>query len=237
MFQLRRRQSTGQALPEFALVLPILMVVLLIAIDFGRLFFGWVTLTNAARIAANYAAAEPTGPFGPGSEYETVVRNETNSSNCSLVSVSLPTFAPDTNVGSTATVSLTCNFKMLTPIIGGIVGDPLPLSATSKFVVRSGFVAGIPVAPPGPSVPPGPSAPPPSASPGPSPSPPAPCPSGTQAVPNLVGLTVGAARTLWRTTFTGSFSPNGLNNKIVTGQVPDVGTCQSPSSSMVVQHT
>jgi hypothetical protein len=229
----RGRLARGQALPEFALVLPVLMLVLLIAIDVGRLFYGWVNINNAARIAANYAAAAPTASFGPGSTYETTVRNETNNSNCALASVSAPAFAPDTNVGSTATVALSCSFKLLTPFISGFVGDPMTLSASSIFVIRSGFVAGVPVAPPGfPS-------PSPSASPDPSASPPPPCASGELAVPNLVGLTVQNARTAWTAAgFTGSFTPaNGQNNKIVTDQVPDVGSCEVPSTAMVVQHT
>ncbi|MDQ2683995.1 MAG: pilus assembly protein, partial [Chloroflexota bacterium] len=41
---------------EFALVLPILALLLVMAIDFGRVFFGWVALQNAARIAADTAA-------------------------------------------------------------------------------------------------------------------------------------------------------------------------------------
>jgi Flp pilus assembly protein TadG len=54
-----RRVSRGQALVEFALVLPVLALLLVVAIDFGRVFFGWVSLTNAARIGANYAGYTP----------------------------------------------------------------------------------------------------------------------------------------------------------------------------------
>ena len=45
---------------EFALMLPVFMLVLLLTIDLGRLYNGWVTLQNAARIGANYAALHPT---------------------------------------------------------------------------------------------------------------------------------------------------------------------------------
>jgi len=53
------RSRRGQSLVEFALVLPLLLVLLLMAVDFGRVYFGWVTLTNASRVGANYAAAPP----------------------------------------------------------------------------------------------------------------------------------------------------------------------------------
>ena len=52
-------RSRGQSLVEFALVLPMILLLMLIAIDFGRVFLGWVGLNNAARVAANYAALHP----------------------------------------------------------------------------------------------------------------------------------------------------------------------------------
>lgn len=234
------RRPGGQALPEFALVLPVLMLVLLIAVDVGRLFYAWVTINNATRIAANYAAAAPTASFGPGSEYETTVRNESQHGNCALASVSAPTFAPDTNVGSTATVSLSCSFEILTPFIGGFIGDPLTISASSTFVVRSGFVAGVPIAPPGfPTPTPMPTpTPDPSATLAPTPSPIPVCPSGELNIPNLVGLTVDQARADWTASgFTGSFDPaTGHGPQTVTGQNPSVGTCETPDTSVAVTY-
>ena len=40
-------------------MLPILALLLVMAVDFGRVFFGWVALQNAARIGADYAASGP----------------------------------------------------------------------------------------------------------------------------------------------------------------------------------
>ena len=41
---------------EFALVFPVILVLLMVAIDFGRVYLGWVNLQNMTRIAANFAA-------------------------------------------------------------------------------------------------------------------------------------------------------------------------------------
>ncbi len=46
----------GQALAEFALVVPVLIILVLGAIDFGRVFFAYVSVTNAARNGADYAS-------------------------------------------------------------------------------------------------------------------------------------------------------------------------------------
>jgi Flp pilus assembly protein TadG len=145
----RRRSSRGQSLVEFALVLPVLLILVLMAIDFGRLFSSWVTLNNAARVAANYAAANPYEAFGAGSDYETQVNKEgfgSLNATCATAGVPVPDFADtavDTNttkrnMGDVATVSISCNFKVLTPIISAVVGSSFPVSASSSFTIRTG---------------------------------------------------------------------------------------------------
>lgn len=51
-----RRRRKGQTLAEFAITLPILLLLLFGIIEFGRIFQAWVTLQNAARTAARYAS-------------------------------------------------------------------------------------------------------------------------------------------------------------------------------------
>ncbi len=46
----------GQSLAEFALILPVLVLLMLGTIDFGRVFFAYVSVTNAARNGADYAS-------------------------------------------------------------------------------------------------------------------------------------------------------------------------------------
>lgn len=52
---LSKKRRSGQTLVEFALTLPILLVLLFGIIEFGRIFQAWVTLQNSARAAARYA--------------------------------------------------------------------------------------------------------------------------------------------------------------------------------------
>jgi TadE-like protein len=51
-------RSGGQSLVEFALVLPLLLVLVLTIADFGRLFSAGITIESAARTAAETASAE-----------------------------------------------------------------------------------------------------------------------------------------------------------------------------------
>ena len=52
----RFRTSRGQSLVELALITPVLLLLLLGATDFGRVYFAHVSVTNAARNGADYAA-------------------------------------------------------------------------------------------------------------------------------------------------------------------------------------
>ena len=144
----RRARAAGQGLAEFALILPVLLLLLLVAIDFGRLFSAWVTVNNSARVAANYAAANPGEPFDAGSVYEAQVNAEgfgSLNSICATAGVPQPTFADSPadanattkNLGDVATVAISCDFRVLTPMISDAVGA-LRISAASSFTIRTG---------------------------------------------------------------------------------------------------
>ena len=53
------RGSRGQGLTEFALILPLLLVVIMGVIDFGRALFIYTSIFNAAREGVRYGAVEP----------------------------------------------------------------------------------------------------------------------------------------------------------------------------------
>lgn len=50
-----RRRRRGQTLVEFALTLPILLLLMFGIVEFGRIFQAWITVQNAARDAARFA--------------------------------------------------------------------------------------------------------------------------------------------------------------------------------------
>ena len=55
MKKLFRRGEDGQAMVEFALILPILLLILCGIIDFGWLFYNQLALNNICREGARYA--------------------------------------------------------------------------------------------------------------------------------------------------------------------------------------
>jgi len=238
-----RRRSRGQSLVEFALVLPVLLLTIVIALDFGRAFFAWVGVTNASRAGAAYAASNPKAGWAgtPNAAIAAVYRSQITTdllpTNCTLPSpIPLPSLS-GTNLGDSVTVTLTCTFNTITPLISNIIGSNIPITATTVYPVRAGEIANgpvlnqVPVPTPEPTPTPTPvptPVPTPTPTPGPGPTPtPEPTPTPTPApctVPQMTGLTVAAARTAWLSAgFTGAFNvqpPGAKDSWFVTSQIP-----------------
>jgi len=142
--------SGGQSVVEFALVLPLLLLVVLIGLDFGRSFFGWVGLSNSAGIAANYASLHPDAWGAPGhaiyqAEYDRLVTDDFQNAGCAAPSpIPPPTFLDG---GSTAllahvSVSLSCQLPLVTPLIGSFFPSGVPITGYAVFAVRGGIITG-----------------------------------------------------------------------------------------------
>jgi PKD repeat protein len=153
----RARRTRGQSLVEFALVLPVLLLLLLITIDFGRLFLSYVSLNNTARVAANYGSLN-VGPYTSGSTvlatYNTTVTAEgtTFTDTCPIDDAAgnpdpsnppVPTYPDGNGLGAISQATMTCRFSFLTPFISAFFGGSLPMSATAQFPIRTGALASI----------------------------------------------------------------------------------------------
>jgi Flp pilus assembly protein TadG len=54
------RSSRAQSLVEFALIAPFLIILMLGVIDYGRVYFAFVSVTNGARNGAHFASGGPS---------------------------------------------------------------------------------------------------------------------------------------------------------------------------------
>jgi Flp pilus assembly protein TadG len=101
----RRRRfcaARGQSYVELAFVLPVLAIVLVVAADFGRLFYTYVGVINAARAGAQYGsnsvitAADATGMSAAAKQDGVNIANLTVSSSqctCGTATSSIPACA------------------------------------------------------------------------------------------------------------------------------------------------
>jgi len=142
-------RRNGQSVAEFALVMPVFLLVVLMGLDFGRAFESWIRIQQSARVAANFASVNPTAWNTPGSaslqaQYQTLVLNESAGLDCALSGpIAPPAFPSGTGVGLPVTATVTCGFNILTPIISAILPSPLTLSARASFPIRTGAVTGV----------------------------------------------------------------------------------------------
>lgn len=133
-------RGRGQALAEFALIVPVFLLILMVAIDFGRLYFLYIGLNGAAREGAAFGANQPAYTSGiadrvkaelglsPGDSSVTITVS------CAAACASQPGNAAPNKI--TVKVSPTGGFRLLTPVVGGFFGGALSMSASATAVIQ-----------------------------------------------------------------------------------------------------
>jgi Flp pilus assembly protein TadG len=126
----RRGDSRGQSLVEFALVLPILLVMFMGIFDFGRAIFAFNSVSNAAREGMRVAIVN---------QNPTVITSKAKAAMTGLppdgTSVTF-TNCGTLKIGCLASVKVTYGWQALTPIIGNLVGPKTIESTTTMPVER-----------------------------------------------------------------------------------------------------
>jgi Flp pilus assembly protein TadG len=133
---------------ELALVLPLLMVILLFAVDVGRLFFSYTGMQNAAREAAVFAATSAACKMGGATCASAGVTNAASQEMGSgtTMTVQSVTCAPSCTLSSgtteyRVTVTLSQPFPLMPAVraVPGIDGSIFPfftLRATATAVIQ-----------------------------------------------------------------------------------------------------
>jgi len=159
------RRSRGQGFVEFALILPVLLLVMLGIIEFGYVFTAYSGMFNAAREGARYAVTNPKDVSGiVASTQEKVFLADP-----SLVAVIVRyDSGPDTaqftdparvQIGDRVLVYLACDLPTITPMIQPIVSSFPIHTQAARTVVSLGGGAWNPSSGPGGSGDPGEGAP------------------------------------------------------------------------------
>ena len=131
-----RKGEDGQALLEFALVLPIFLLVLFAIVDFGMAFHAWITVTNSAREGARIGAVH-----APSAAIEQRVRDTADTLDQDDLSVTV-TNADDQGgqPGESVVVDVSYSYSLMTPLAdlfnlvsGGTIPDVLTLDTLSEM--------------------------------------------------------------------------------------------------------
>jgi Flp pilus assembly protein TadG len=127
-----KRDHSGQTLAEFALVLPLFLLVLTATMYMAEVVLGYNTLCSAARLAARYASVHGTTSSDAGA-IQTVAINAAPDLDLTDNDVTV-TFPTDKKVPSQldAKVVITYNYAVSIPFRSPIT---FPLTATSQMPV------------------------------------------------------------------------------------------------------
>ncbi|MCH7998421.1 MAG: pilus assembly protein [Chloroflexi bacterium] len=129
-----QRGEKGQALVEFALLVPIFLILLFAIVDFGMGFHSWITVTNSAREGARLGAVAATEQqiIDRVHDTATLINEETNMDVLVTNAQGLP--------GESVVVQVDYDYDLITPLAslvafltGDIIGPTLELSSTAEM--------------------------------------------------------------------------------------------------------
>ena len=125
------KNNKGQSLVEFAIILPVLLLLLLGIAEFGIMLNSYLTIQNVTREGARL------GVVG-GSDAEIVALIKTTSPNLTASDMTI-TITPseiDRRSGATLQVTVVYNYHMTVPIISALVGNVIVLTAQTSMRIE-----------------------------------------------------------------------------------------------------
>jgi hypothetical protein len=124
------KEQKGQSLVEFALLLPLLLLLLCGVVDIGRLMFAYVSLNMTAQEAVRL------GGLGKGdTEITDYARNHVRVGDASQMIVTITPGQSTRKSGQDITIKLTYSLPLITPLMTKIIPAPV-LSANSTIRVE-----------------------------------------------------------------------------------------------------
>jgi len=137
-------QNRGQSLVEFALILPVLLLLVMGVFDFGRAIFAFNTVSNAAREGARTAIVDQSSvsgvPLAATRAADQAIALGLDPSDTADIDVQylmpdLGSSCPSRDIGCVAQVRVQYQFVAVTPIIGNILG-PITVASTTLIPIE-----------------------------------------------------------------------------------------------------
>lgn len=121
---MHRDRSRGQALTELAIVVPVMMFLVLGALDLARVFYAKIAVTNAA-MQAVLTASEGSGGYAAAAVAESrggFVAIQAGDVAAAVYSDSVNKCSTTATFGSTVAVTVRAPFHAIAPFIGTLIG-------------------------------------------------------------------------------------------------------------------
>ncbi len=129
------KSQKGQSLIELALVLPVLLLILLGIVDFGKAYVTLVALNDAASEGATYASIDPTAT----TEIANRAAGSAGGGLAEFDPANVTVAYANPAAGQPITVTVTYEYQVLTPVISMLLPDgKLVLAAHATQPIMGG---------------------------------------------------------------------------------------------------
>ncbi len=123
------KNKKGQSIVELALLLPVILMLLLGIVEFGRVYGSYMIITNASRQGARAGAVGAN-------DADVIQIVKDNASTLDQAALDpVPTRVESDDV-VTITVTVTYDVQIYAPFIGSITGNPIRLEAATSMRVE-----------------------------------------------------------------------------------------------------
>lgn len=122
------KNEKGQSLIEFAILLPLLLLVLMGILEFGLMLNSYLSINNSAREGARLGIVD-----GSNLEISELITNISPNLNSDNLEVNIIPLEGSRKSGDTLTVQVTYNYHVTIPIISNILNDVVVLKAKTSM--------------------------------------------------------------------------------------------------------
>ena len=133
----KEKREDGQAMVEFALVLPIFLLILCGIIDFGWLFYNQLSLNNACREGARYAVVNTAEGASTQAIEEHIENLTTNVFANDGVDIDIEYTSQGNPTAGDIKVLLEADISFFTPVLSTVLGKEKTITSTVIMKVES----------------------------------------------------------------------------------------------------
>lgn len=137
LFSKKNKREDGQAMVEFALILPIFLQILCGIIDFGWLFYNQLSLNNACREGARYAVVNTAEDASTQAIINHIGNTTTTVFANDGVDIKIEYSSPNDPTAGDITVSMEAEISFFTPVLSTVLGKEKTITSTVIMKVES----------------------------------------------------------------------------------------------------
>lgn len=137
LFSKKNKREDGQAMVEFALILPIFLLILCGIIDFGWLFYNQLSLNNACREGARYAVVNTAEDASTQAIINHIENTTTTVFANDGVDIKIEYSSPNDPTAGDITVSMEAEISFFTPVLSTVLGKEKTITSTVIMKVES----------------------------------------------------------------------------------------------------